>query len=256
MALSAPLAGKTALVTGGAQGIGLGIVTKLLSDGAAVTIADVNETALKSARETLEDYGDKLTSIVVDLTDVAALVQLPNDVAALSGPIDLLINNAGIRSVASFVDHSLSDWQRALDVNLTAPFLLAQATVPGMIERGGGRIVNVTSVASELGFKNRAAYNVSKAGLTMLTKSIALELGSSGITCNAVAPGVIETPLNSDYFKDAEFAKIIIDATPAATWGRPADIAAAVAFLCHPEAGFVNGATILVDGGWSTGKGY
>jgi NAD(P)-dependent dehydrogenase (short-subunit alcohol dehydrogenase family) len=107
-----------------------------------------------------------------------------------------------------------------------------------------------------LGFKNRSSYNASKGGLEMLTKSAALELGGSGIRCNAVAPGIIETPLNSSYFQDDSFAATIVDNTPAGTWGRPSDVAEAVAFLCGDGSRFINGATLLVDGGWRAGKGY
>ncbi len=125
-----------------------------------------------------------------------------------------------------------------------------------MAAQGGGRIVNITSVAAQLGFKERSAYNASKAGLTMLTKSIALELGSLGIRCNAIAPGVIETPINSAYLKESELTPIILDGTPVGDWGQPEDIAAAVVFLSGPGAGFVNGAVLTVDGGWTAGKGY
>jgi NAD(P)-dependent dehydrogenase (short-subunit alcohol dehydrogenase family) len=247
--------GRVAIVTGAAQGIGYGIAERLAADGARLALVDLDEEALAKAAVALAPRHELIT-LTVDLADDTQARTVADQVLASFGRIDVLVNNAGVRTVASLVDHPLDTWRRTLDVNLTAPFVLIQSVAPHMIERGGGRIVNVTSIAAELGFKNRVAYNVSKAGLAMLTKTVALELGGHGIRCNAVAPGIIETPLNSDYFRDDAFAGLIRDATPAGTWGAPRDIAAAVAFLAGDDAGFVNGATILVDGGWSTGKGY
>jgi NAD(P)-dependent dehydrogenase (short-subunit alcohol dehydrogenase family) len=128
--------------------------------------------------------------------------------------------------------------------------------VPHMRRRGGGRVVNIASVAAELAFRDRAAYNVSKAGLVTLTKSMALELGGAGICCNAIAPGIVETPLNRHYFDDPALRAAIVENTPMGRWGQPAEIAGPVVFLCSDAAGFINGVTIPVDGGWSCGKGY
>ncbi|PBC35669.1 3-oxoacyl-ACP reductase [Rhodococcus sp. ACS1] len=250
------LEGRTALVTGAAQGLGLAIASKLHSLGARVALVDINEAALKEAISHLDASPEQVEAFCVDLQDSTQTIALPAAVAERLGDVSILVNNAGIRSISPIMEHSLSSWKSTLDVNLTAPFNLIKATVPQMLAQGGGRIVNITSVAAELGFKNRSSYNVSKAALEMLTKSVALELGAQGIRCNAVAPGIIETPLNSDYFRDAAFAKTIVDNTPAATWGQPDDIGEAVAFLCGDGANFINGATILVDGGWSAGKGY
>ncbi len=250
------LTGRVAVVTGAAQGIGFGITRRLLSAGARVAMVDVNKNALDEAVSGLEGGDDKLAAIVADLTNEEEARGVPFRAVEHFGGIDILVNNAGIRIISAFADHPLTAWRQTLEVNLTAPFVLSQAVVPHMLARGKGKIVNITSMASELGFKNRAAYNVSKAGLTMLTKSIALELGAQGIRCNAVAPGVIETPLNRSYFTDPEFTQVIVDSTPTGGWGVPADIASAVAFLASDEADFINGATLLVDGGWSAGKGY
>jgi NAD(P)-dependent dehydrogenase (short-subunit alcohol dehydrogenase family) len=250
------LTGRVAVVTGAAQGIGFGIAERLGRDGAGLVLVDIDGDGLTGAAGRLAESGGKPLTIAADLTDPGAAQQVAAGAVERFGGVDILVNNAGIRVVSAFLEHSLPDWQRTLDVNLTAPFLLAQAVIPHMLSRGKGKIVNITSIAAELGFRNRAAYNVSKAGLAMLTKTIALELGGQGIRCNAVAPGVIETPLNRHYFTDSALNQIIVDATPAGTRGAPPDIAAAVAFLASDDADFVNGATLLVDGGWSTGKGY
>jgi NAD(P)-dependent dehydrogenase (short-subunit alcohol dehydrogenase family) len=250
------LTGKIAIVTGAAQGIGAAIAAHLLKAGARVALVDVKAEALEAAVAGMGGTSPDLMSLTVDLADSSAARTVPGRVAARFGGVDILVNNAGVRSIAPLADYPLDQWRLALEVNLTAPFVLTQAVVPLMLERRKGKIVNVTSIASELGIKNRVAYNVSKAGLTMLTKSTALELAAQGIRCNAVAPGIIETPLNSNYFSDAELTKKIVDATPAGTWGHTGDVASAVAFLAGDESDFVNGTTLLVDGGWSAGKGY
>lgn len=254
---SAPtLRGKVALVTGAAQGVGFAIAEVLRDHGAIVALSDINEGGLLKAEAELGVAGDTVGSFTADLADAKAAAQLPDRVHAAFGALDIVVNNAGMRGVHGFLDHPLDVWQRTQDVNLTAPFLIAQGAGRHMVAQGAGRIVNVTSSAARLGFKNRSAYNASKAGLEMLTKSIALELGVHGVRCNAVAPGIIETPINSAYLKGSDLTPVILDGTPVGHWGQPEDIAAAVLFLCQPGSDFVNGAVLAVDGGWTAGKGY
>ncbi|WP_217899974.1 SDR family NAD(P)-dependent oxidoreductase [Rhodococcoides kyotonense] len=244
------------MVTGAGGGLGVAIASTLVGLGANVALIDRDEEALTNAAASMTGGEGRIETFCIDLADAEQTASLPALVEERMGLISILVNNAGIRSISPLIEHSLDSWRATLDVNLTAPFLLIKNTAPQMLASGGGAIVNVTSVAAELGFKNRSSYNASKGGLEMLTKSAALELGGSGIRCNAVAPGIIETPLNSSYFQDEAFAARIVDNTPARAWGRPSDIAEAVAFLCGDGSRFINGATLLVDGGWSAGKGY
>lgn len=250
--ISGELAGKIAVVTGAAQGIGAAIAQELADAGATLVLIDLPGQVDRALAST----GDKAVGYEGDLADTQFASGVLDRVVADLGGIDILVNNAGRRGVHAFTEYPLDDWDLTLAVNLTAPFLLAQRAARSMIERGGGRIVNVASTAASLAFKNRVAYNASKAGVVMLTKSIAVELGTHGIRCNAVAPGVIETPLNADYLRRGPEAPIIIDGTPTGSWGQPRDVAKAVRFLSGPSSEFINGAVLDVDGGWTAGKGY
>jgi len=250
------LDGRVALVTGAAQGMGFAIARALRAAGARVALSDIQEDTLREAQAALGGTDEGVQSFVADLGDAQAAAGLPDLVHTAFGRLDIVVNNAGMRGVHAYLDHPLDVWERTQDVNLRAPFLICQAAARHMVVQGQGRIVNITSSAATLGFKNRSAYNASKAGLEMLTKSIALELGVHGIRCNAVAPGVIETPINSAYLKASEITPIIVDGTPVGHWGQPEDVAAAVVFLCQPSADFINGAILAVDGGWTAGKGY
>jgi gluconate 5-dehydrogenase len=247
------LDGRVAIVTGASGGLGVSIARGLQAAGATIALVDLPGDPLTTLASEL---GAPSAAFPVDLTDASAVQALPGRVAERFGGLDILVNNAGIRTVHPLTEHPLDDWQRTIDVNLTAPYLLIQAAAALLEHSGHGAIVNTTSTAAELAFGNRVAYNVSKAGLAMLTKSAALELGPAGVRCNAVAPGVVETPLNSHYFQDADFSALIVANTPVRGWGVPEDVAGPVVFLCSDAARFVNGSTVLVDGGWSTGKGY
>ncbi|WAH97560.1 SDR family NAD(P)-dependent oxidoreductase [Arthrobacter sp. MMS18-M83] len=257
MAPHPALEGTVALVTGAAQGIGLSIAAGLRAQGARVALIDIQDELLADAVASLGGESQDVRPYAVDLGDLKQAAALPDRVAADFGSLDIVVNNAGRRGVHSFEDYPLDDWQRTLDLNLTAPFLIAQGAVRTMLSSGrGGSIVNVTSVAADLAFKNRSAYNASKAGLVMLTKSIAVELGGRGIRCNGVAPGIVETPINAEYLRTGPESAAIIAGTPTGSWGQPEDVAAAVVFLCTPAARFINGTIINADGGWTAGKGY
>lgn len=248
--MSPQLDGRRGVVTGAAQGIGRAIAEALIAAGAEVVVLD-RDAAVADTGQVIGAAGSQ----IVDITDQAGVECAFAEVLA-GGPIDFLVNNAGVRILKPLLEVTLDDWRRTLAVNLDGTFLCTKAVLPGMLERGSGTIVNVASVAGFAAFKDRSAYNTSKAGVVAFTKSVAVELAAQGIRCNAVAPGAVETPLTSQYFADAAFAAGIRRSTPAGRWAQPEEIAKPVVFLCSDQASFISGETLLVDGGWCAGKDY
>jgi NAD(P)-dependent dehydrogenase (short-subunit alcohol dehydrogenase family) len=244
------LAGRVALVTGAGGGIGGAIARRLAADGAAVALMDLSaaQAALATAAAGLREMGARCALATGDVADAGSLRDAFAALEAALGPIDCLINNAGLTGhIAPVVRMNPEGWTRELAVNLTGPFLTTQAVLPGMVARGWGRIVNISSGAALGGLYNQAGYSASKSGLLGLTRNVALEHARHGITCNAVLPGLIGTPAVLGMP-----AAVLADAvalTPARRTGRPEEIAAMVAFLCSDDAAFVNGAEIPVDGG-------
>jgi NAD(P)-dependent dehydrogenase (short-subunit alcohol dehydrogenase family) len=226
-------------------------VAALRAAGARVAVLDINADRVAALDDAVCEV-----AVTCDVADPPAVARAFQTAVAEIGRLDFLVNNAGIRIVHRFEDHPFETWQRTLDVNLTGAFLCAQAALPYMRRQRKGKIVNVASITAQLALKHRVAYNVSKAGIMGLTRSIAYELGAEGIYCNAVAPGVIETPLTSHYFAETELRQAIASATPLGRWGQPEEVATPVVFLCTDASDFIQGATLFVDGGWVAGKGY
>lgn len=249
------LAGRSGIVTGGARGIGREITRSIVKAGGRVAIIDLDgEVAAATAAE-LGPAGEVI-ALAADVSDEAAVNTSFDDAASQFGRVDFLVNNAGIRPIGPLMELPLDEWRQTLDVDLTGPFLCSRAAIRHMLPQGGGRIVNIASMAGLLALKNRVAYNVAKAGLIMLTKTIAFELGDRGIVCNAVAPGVIETPMTRPYFQDEQLREVIVSNTPLGRWGQPDEVADPVVFLCSDAARFIQGHTLSVDGGWVISKGY
>lgn len=246
--------GLAGVITGGASGIGAGLVEAFVAAGARVAIVDV-----AGVDDAAAAAGGGAIGLTADVTDEAAVAAAFARAADELGSFDFLVNNAGIRHQVPFVDCPVDLWRRTIDVNLTGSFICAQAAVRLMLadEGRGGSIVNLASIAGRLALRERAAYDASKGGVISLTQAIAAELAGSGIRCNAIAPGLIETPLSARYFRDGEpMREIITTNTPSGRWGQPADIAGPALFLCGEAASFIHGETLFVDGGWNAAKGY
>ena len=238
------LTGKKALITGASGGIGAAIARALHGAGATVGLSGTRKTPLESlARE----LGERAHVLPCDLGDPEAVEALPKAAAEAMGGLDILVNNAGITKDQLFMRMSDDDWAKVIDLNLTATMRLCRGVMRPMMKARWGRIINISSVVGATGNAGQANYAASKAGMIGLTKSIAAEVASRGITANAVAPGFIATPM-TDKLTDDQKAKINAQ-IPAGRMGTPEEIAAAVLFLAAPEAAYVTGATIHVNGG-------
>ncbi len=241
------LAGKVALVTGAARGIGAAIARALADDGAAVGLADV-AGEVEDTAGALEKSGARTAFAIFDVSDAEAVTGGVESLRAALGEIDILVNNAGIvANIAPLDKMTPESWQHELSVNLSGQYYLIRSVVGAMAERGWGRIVNISSVAARGGLHRQAAYAASKAGVIGLTHTVTLEFAGRGVTCNAILPGMIATPLVKGM--PSEILDNIIGATPAGRLGELDEIARAVAYLASDAAGFINGAEIDIDGG-------
>jgi 3-oxoacyl-[acyl-carrier protein] reductase len=243
-------AGKVAIVTGAAAGIGLAIAERLASDGAAVVLADVDLDGAEAACAKIAARGCRALAQRTDVSDAEDVAALVARTLEKLGRLDVLVSNAGIGGTHAFLDEPLEHWNRVLAVNLTGVFLCGQAAARAMVKQGSGRIVNVASISGVRAGSGRTAYGTAKAGVIQLTRQMALELGPLGINVNAVAPGPVETALTlRDHTAETRAAYNAL--VPLERYGTPQEIAAAVAFLASAEASYINGQTLFVDGGFT-----
>lgn len=250
MDLNTRLAGLSAMVTGGAKGIGAAIVRRLAAEGVRVSIFDRNPDI---AAALAADCGGGAQVAAVDLTDFARLREL----IAEQGPFDIVINNAGVDQHAFFTQTTEEDWRRLLLINLEAVFAVTHATLPAMQQKGFGRIVNIGSEAGRLGSRGGSVYSAAKGGLIAFTKSLAMENARYGITCNTIVPGPIDTPLLRRAVQDGgdRLLQAMENATLARRLGTPEEVAATVAFIASREAGYITGETLGVSGGMGVAAG-
>lgn len=237
---------SVAIVTGGSQGIGLAIAQALVAQDHQVIIADLHapDSAIIPA-ETLS----QLRFISCDIADGPRVNALVTSVLDQFGAVDVLVNNAGIVSQGEFTHISISEWQRVFSINVEGPFMMSKAILPSMQRQHYGRIINIASVAAQTGggFLGNTCYGASKGAILSMTKGIAREYGNDGITCNAICPGFVETPLTSEM--PAELYSASLKAIPAGRPAHPDEIARAVCFLASRDSGYCNGITLNVDGG-------
>jgi len=244
--VTGPLAGQVALVTGAGSGIGAEVAARLARDGAAVGVNGLTEDEVAGTVARIVDGGGRAVPLVGDVSDAADAARMVREVDEQLGGLHVLVNNAGLQKETPFLEMSLETWRAQLSVDLDGAFLMALEACRLMAPRGGGVVLNVTSVHEHQPRPGYAAYCAAKAGLGMLTQVIARELADRGIRCLAVAPGAIETPIQGDRSEaDVREQEAGI---PAGRLGTPAEVAALVAFLVSPAAAYVSGTTVVMDG--------
>ncbi|MBQ4600989.1 MAG: gluconate 5-dehydrogenase [Oscillospiraceae bacterium] len=249
------LSGKVALITGGSYGIGFAIAMGLAKAGATIVFNDLRQDLVDKGLAAYEAEGVKAHGYVCNVCDEEGVNALVAKIREDVGIIDILVNNAGIIKRIPMLEMSAADFRMVIDVDLNAPFIVAKAVIPGMIEKGRGKIINICSMMSEFGRETVSSYAAAKGGLKMLTRNIASEFGQYNIQCNGIGPGYIETPQTAPLREkqadgsDHPFHTFLMGRTPAGRWGKPEDLAGPAVFLCSEASDFVNGQILYVDGG-------
>jgi gluconate 5-dehydrogenase len=251
MGQSFSLVDKVALITGASRGLGWVMAEAMAEAGAHVVLNGRAEARLSERVEALKARGLSAASAAFDVVDREVATRKIASIIDAHGRLDVLVNNAGTQHRQSFLEFENADWDRLLEVNLTATFVLARAAAKHMVTRASGRIINTVSIMGPLARPTISAYVAAKGGLAALTRALAVELAAKGVTCNAIAPGFFATEMNTALTENPEFDAFVRGRTPMARWGRPEEIAGAAVFLASDAASYVNGHVLVVDGGLS-----
>lgn len=245
------LAGRTALITGSTRGIGFAIARGLAAAGARVIVNSRQQAAVDEAVADLKDQGFDVHGAAFDVADPQSVSAAFEAFDRQGLEVDILVNNAGIQHRAPMLELDLKDWQRVIDTNLTAAFLVGKAAARRMVARGrGGKIINIGSLTSEAARATVAPYTVAKAGIKLLSRAMAAEWAQHDIQANSIGPGYILTDMNQALVDNPQFDAWVKSSNPAQRWGRPEELVGAAIFLASAASSYVNGQIIYVDGGW------
>jgi 3-oxoacyl-[acyl-carrier protein] reductase len=245
------LDGKVAAITGGSQGIGRAIACLFAKEGAGIAVGDIDAERVTAVAEEIRKSGARVVAIPLDVGDSAQVRDFVERIVAELGRLDVMVANAGIAGSQPFLEHSEENWHRVLRVNLHGVFYTCQAAARHMVRQGGGRIITVASINGFRGVENLVGYNVSKAGVVALTKTMAVELAQHNVFVNAIAPAQIDTRLTSGLSEDATRKRLA--RIPMGRYGQAEEVARAALFLASEEASFITGHTLAVDGGYLAG---
>jgi NAD(P)-dependent dehydrogenase (short-subunit alcohol dehydrogenase family) len=246
------LDGRRALITGGAKGLGQVIATALAQAGAEVAIVSRTPSECRATAQEIEaSTGRRALAFTADVTQSGEVARLAQEVEGALGPIDILVNNAGINVRGAAPELAETDWDAVIAINLKAPFLCARVFGPGMCQRGWGRVINMGSILSVIAIPGRAPYASAKAGLLNLTKVLALEWATQGVTVNALCPGPFATDMNKPLLEDPAKYQAFVAKIPMGRWGELHEIAGAAVFLASDASSFMTGSGLFIDGGWT-----
>jgi NAD(P)-dependent dehydrogenase (short-subunit alcohol dehydrogenase family) len=246
------LAGKVALISGGARGMGAAEARLFAHEGARVVIADVLETAAQKVAADIESAGGAAIAVRLDVTREADWQQAVATAESRFGALHILVNNAGVGSHGKVEDTSVEDWNRVMDINAKGVFLGSKAAIPAMRRAGGGSIINISSQLGLVGVDNSSPqYQASKGAVRLLTKATAIQYAAEGIRANSVHPGPVETPMTEARRSDPQAYKLTVSRIPLGRYGQPSDVANGVLYLASDESAWVTGSELVIDGGWT-----
>jgi len=246
---------RTAIITGAAAGIGRAIARRFADEGARLLLVDRAAERLAAVERELRDAGRGVAVLAIDISEAGAPNAIVETCLQRWGGLEILVNNAGVGGSRPVAELPEADWRQTIEIDLTAQFLMSKAALPQITLGRNGRIINMASVFGLMGFPTSSSYAAAKAGLIALTRSMAVDYAPRGITVNAIAPGLIVTEMSQRNLDTKPwFRRLMAEATPVPRMGTPDDIAAAAAFLASDDASFINGHTLVVDGGWSIAR--